>query len=250
MAVALVTGAAKRVGAAIASSLISGGHTVVLHARRDDDTIKQTVSRLEDSGYKTQVVFADLTDQNARQKLISEAADLAGAPIDLLVNNASTFMDDRMGSVTQDSWDLHMKVNLEAPFFLSQDFADALPKDQTGLIVNIIDQRVWRLNPTFMSYTASKAALWTLTQTMAQALAPNIRVNAIGPGPVLPSVHQTDATFQAEAATVPLGKGPDVKEIASTIEFLLNTPSITGQMLALDGGQHLAWQTPDVMAQE
>jgi len=250
MAVALVTGAAKRVGAAIATSLLAGGHTVVLHARKDDDNIKRTVAALSDAGHSAPVVYADLADKNARGKLMANASSLAGAPIDLLINNASTFLDDRIGNVTQESWDLHMKVNLEAPFFLSQDFAEALPGDQRGMIVNIIDQRVWRLNPTFMSYTASKAALWTLTQTMAQALAPNIRVNAIGPGPLLPSVHQTDAIFNAEAATVPLGKGPDIKEIASTIDYLLNSPSVTGQMLALDGGQHLAWQTPDLLAQE
>ena len=250
MAVALVTGAARRVGAAIARHLANEGHKVILHARKDDENLQATLAVIQADGNDASMVLADLADRDAVADLILRASEIAGAPIDLLVNNASTFENDDLWTATHDSWDFHMKVNLEAPFFLSQQFAAALPPENAGLIVNIIDQRVWKLNPTFMTYTVSKSALWTLTQTMAQALAPRIRVNAIGPGPVFTSIHQTDDSFAAEAGNVPLGKGPDAKEIARAVSFLLETPSMTGQMMALDGGQHLAWQTPDLTSQE
>jgi NAD(P)-dependent dehydrogenase (short-subunit alcohol dehydrogenase family) len=149
--------------------------------------------------------------------------------------------------VTADGLAGHMAANLVAPVLLTQAFAAALPQDRSGLVVNIVDQRVWRLNPTFVSYTLSKAALWTATQTLAQALAPRIRVNAIGPGPTLGSVHQPPGAFEAEAAAIPLGKRVEPDEIGAALAYLIDAPSVTGQMIAVDGGQHLAWLTPDIV---
>jgi NAD(P)-dependent dehydrogenase (short-subunit alcohol dehydrogenase family) len=156
------------------------------------------------------------------------------------------FEDDRIETLTVAGWDQAMAVNLRAPLWLAQTFARLLPNDGEGLIVNICDQRVWRLNPQFFSYTLSKAALWAATQTLAQALAPRVRVNAIGPGPTLASVHQAPADFAAEAAAVPLGHGAAPEEIGAALRYLIDAPSVTGQMIAVDGGQHLAWRTPDV----
>ena len=169
----------------------------------------------------------------------------APAPIALLVNSASPFEDDS-GEAFDLEYEATMAVNLRAPLILSQAMAAALPDGTGGLIVNIADQRVWRLTPRFFSYTLSKAALWTATQTLAQALAPRIRVNAIGPGPTLPSAHQSAEAFAAQAAATPLARGPTVEEIAAAMVYLIDAPSVTGQMIAVDGGQHLAWRTPDV----
>ena len=156
------------------------------------------------------------------------------------------FEHDDVKSFTPDSWDKHLDVNLLAPLLLTQGLAAKLPRGRNGNVINIIDQRVWRLTPNFLSYTVSKSGLWTPTQTLAQALAPRVRVNAIGPGPVLPSPRQTKAQFAAQVRKLPLQHGPQVEEICKTVSFILETPSMTGQMIALDGGQHIAWQTPDV----
>jgi len=177
------------------------------------------------------------------QKLLPQAAGVLG-PITLLVNNASLFLADRLPTVTPATWDAHLDANLRGPIFLAQAFA-AQP-GAAGLIVNLLDQRVWNPNPLFFSYTVSKAALWAATQTMAQALAPRIRVNAIGPGPTLPSIHQRPEDFEAEAAHTLLGRRATPEELARTLRFLIDSPSVTGQMIAVDGGQHLAWRTPDL----
>jgi NAD(P)-dependent dehydrogenase (short-subunit alcohol dehydrogenase family) len=157
------------------------------------------------------------------------------------------FTDAAVGSITRDSWAAHMDPNLRAPVMLAQSFAAALPEDRLGLIVNMLDQRVWRPNPLFFSYTLSKAALWAATRTLAQALAPRIRVNGIGPGPTLPSVHQAPGEFEAEAAGSLLGRAVDPLEIAAALRFLIDAPSVTGQMIAVDAGQHLGWRTPDLV---
>jgi NAD(P)-dependent dehydrogenase (short-subunit alcohol dehydrogenase family) len=170
----------------------------------------------------------------------------APGPLTLLVNCASLFEDDRIETLEAARFDAAIATNLRAPVLLSKAFAAALPADREGLIVNIVDQRVWRLNPQFFSYTLSKAALWTATQTLAQALAPRIRVGAIGPGPTLASIHQTPETFAAEAAAIPLGRSVDASQIAAALTYLIGARSVTGQMIAVDGGQHLAWRTPDV----
>ena len=173
-------------------------------------------------------------------RLIPCATDALG-PLGVLVNNASVFERDEWNDASRASWDAHMEANLRAPFVLMQDFARLLPADRQGLIVNLLDQRVWSLTPHFVSYTISKAALWTLTQTMALALAPRIRVNGIGPGPTLPSLRQSEAQFANQCASVPLKHGSSPQEIGAAVLAMLDLPAMTGQMIALDGGQHLQW---------
>lgn len=177
--------------------------------------------------------------------LVPEITKAMG-PLTCLVNNASHFADDRLPGLSAESWHRHMAVNLEAPVFLAQAFAAQLPNGQTGNIVNIVDQRVLRPNPQFFSYTLSKSALWAATATMAQAFAPKIRVNAIGPGPALGSVYQSEADFERECRAMPLGHGTTPDEIADAVLFILRARSMTGQLIVLDGGQHLLWQTPDI----
>ncbi|WP_048863131.1 SDR family oxidoreductase, partial [Acidisphaera rubrifaciens] len=190
-------------------------------------------------------------DEAAVADLIGRATAALG-PLGVLVNNASLFERDEWHDATRASWDAHMAINLRAPFVLTQAFARAVPASAEGVVINLLDQRVWSLTPHFVSYTVSKAALWTLTQTMALALAPRIRVNAIGPGPALPSKRQTAAQFARQEASVPLRHGTTPEEIGRAVCALLDLPSVTGQMLALDGGQHMNWHppSPDAAATE
>jgi NAD(P)-dependent dehydrogenase (short-subunit alcohol dehydrogenase family) len=241
---ALVTGAGRRIGRAIASHLAAEGWRIAAHYSESVRDVASLVRHIESLGGEAVAFKADLRDRDQVTRLAREAAGFG--PITCLVNNASVFENDTIESVTLDSWDRHLGVNLMAPLLLSQAFARDLPKRETGNIINIVDQRVWRLTPNFLSYTVSKSGLWTLTQTLAQALAPRIRVNAIGPGPVLPSPRQTKTQFAAQVRKLPLARGPQVEEICKTVSYILETPSMTGQMIALDGGQHIAWQTPDV----
>jgi NAD(P)-dependent dehydrogenase (short-subunit alcohol dehydrogenase family) len=240
----LVTGAGRRIGRAIAASLGSAGWRIAVHYCDSADDATGLVAEIESAGGEAIALKADLRDRDEVVGLAEQAAGFG--PLSCLINNASVFENDTIASVTPDSWDRHLDVNLMAPLLLSQAFARSLPNGESGNIINVVDQRVWRLTPNFLSYTVSKSGLWTLTQTLAQALAPRIRVNAIGPGPVLPSPRQTEEEFAAQVRTLPLERGPSVEEICKTIAFILETPSLTGQMIALDGGQHLAWQTPDV----
>ncbi len=198
---------------------------------------------IEADGGRAVALAANLGNEAETEALLPRAAGALG-PIGCLVNNASVFESDSAMSATRESWDQHMEPNLRAPFVLSQAFARALPADAGGVIVNLLDQRVWNLTPHFMSYTVSKAALWTLTQTLALALAPRIRVNAIGPGPTLPSARQSEAEFTRQFNMMPLGRGGAPEEICTALRFILAVPSMTGQMIALDGGQHLAWAQP------
>lgn len=243
---ALVTGAAKRIGRAIAKDLADNGFSVAVHANGSLAEADRFVAELRQSGAQAIAVQGDLTKINETASLIEKASTELG-PLDLLVNNASVFIEDSLRTFDAEIWDEHFAIHLRAPSILAAKFAEQLPADADGLIVNIIDQRVWALRPSFYSYTLSKSALWTATQTMAQALAPRIRVNAIGPGPSMPSERQLQEDFQAQVAALILKRGPELKEFGRTIRFLFETPSITGQMIALDGGQHLAWQTPDVL---
>lgn len=240
-----MTGGARRIGKAIVEGLASQGFAVAIHANGSLDEAQELAGTLNQAGYRAAAVAADLRNHQETSSLIARATDLVG-PIDLLVNNASTFRNDEATAFDAESFDAHFAVHVRAPSILAAAFAAALPEDRHGLIVNIIDQRVWALNPRFYSYTLSKAALWTATQTLAQALAPRIRVNAIGPGPTMKSERQDPADFQAQVDGVLLKRGPALGEFARTLRFLYDTPSITGQMIALDGGQHLAWETPDV----
>ncbi len=244
---ALVTGAGRRIGRALALGLAEIGFDVAIHANRSAEAAEAVAAEIRGGGRgrRAAVVRADLTDRDAVASLVAMARERLG-PVGVLVNNASVFEPDTARDVTPALWDRHFAVHAEAPAFLARDLAAQLPDAAEGAIVNIIDQRVWRLTPQFFSYTLSKSVLWTMTRTLAQALAPKIRVNAIAPGPTLPSIHQDPSDFAHEATSVPLRRGPELSEFVSALTFILATPSLTGQMIALDGGQHLAWQTPDV----
>lgn len=238
---ALVTGAGQRIGRAIALDLAGAGYAVALHCHRSRVAADDLAAEIMTSGGNAAVIVADLADGAAVQRIVPQAAKAVG-PLDVLVNNAAVFEMDTIETATPKSWDIHLDINLKAPFFLSQAFAAQLPKSEEGNIVNLVDMRVWRLTPYFASYTVSKAGLWTLTQTLAMALAPRIRVNAIGPGPSLPSKRQSDAQFARQVADTPLKRAAAPAEIAAAVRFLLGAKSMTGQMLALDGGQHLPWR--------
>ncbi|HEY5071150.1 MAG TPA: SDR family oxidoreductase [Caulobacteraceae bacterium] len=240
---ALVTGAGRRLGRTLAIAAAQAGYHLLIHHRGAPGDAAETLRLVRDSGREGLILAADLSDPGAASDLIGHS----GGPLTLLVNCASIFGDDTIQTLTAESLDAHWAVNLRAPVLLSQAFAAALPPGRDGLIVNIADQRVWRLTPRHFSYTLTKAALWTATQTLAQALAPRVRVNAIGPGPTLASSHQKPEEFAAEASAVPLGRGPHPEEIGQALRYLIDAPSVTGQMIAVDGGQHLAWRTPDVI---
>lgn len=237
---ALVTGSSRRIGRAVALALADAGFAVAIHARAVTADAEATAADVRARGVASAVVTADLARETQAAGLLGQAEAALG-PIGLLVNNASAFERDEWDSVTRESWDRHLEANLRAPFVLAQAFARALPATAEGVIVNMIDQRVWNLTPHFVSYTVAKAGLWALTQTLALALAPRIRVNAIGPGPTLPSARQSAAQFARQAASLPLRHGADPDEIARGVLAILSLPSMTGQMLALDGGQHLNW---------
>jgi NAD(P)-dependent dehydrogenase (short-subunit alcohol dehydrogenase family) len=237
---ALVTGSARRIGRALAIAAAQAGYDVAVHHRDSAEDAEATAEAVRAAGRKAVVLAADLADRP--EQLIAQAVVALG-PVTLLVNNASVFLGDELATLTRESWDAHMEANLHAPVALAQAFA---AQGGEGLIVNLIDQRVWRPNPQFFSYSLSKAGLWWATRTMAQALAPKIRVNGIGPGPTLPSIHQSPEDFEAEASSVPLRRRATPDEIAAALRYLIDAPSVTGQMIAVDGGQHLAWQTPDI----
>lgn len=242
----LVTGAAKRIGRRLALDLAADGWDVAVHCNASLSEAEEVASQIRGLGRKAAVVRGDLSDANVPDRLIGESSKALGG-LSCLINNASLFEPDEVGTITQASWAEHLDTNLRAPVFLSQAFARQLPAGQEGNIISIIDQRVWKLNPKFFSYTTSKSGLWTATRTLAQALAPRIRVNAIGPGPALPSARMDQAEFDKQAALTLLGRGTSPAEISAAVKFILSQPSLTGQMIALDGGQHLVWQTPDVV---
>ena len=236
----LITGAAKRIGRAIALDLAQAGWQIAVHYRRSGAEAEQLVAEIVERGGVAVALQADLASKDDIDTLIPKCREVLGAP-HCLVNNASEFLVDSVATTTPDTWDTHLDINLKAPVFLAQSLFLNLPDGVQGNVINIVDQRVWKLTPHFFSYTISKAGLWTATRTLAQALAPRVRVNAIGPGPVLKSVHQTDEEFAREAKATLLGHGPGTDEIAAAVRFILASPSITGQMIALDGGQHLTW---------
>jgi NAD(P)-dependent dehydrogenase (short-subunit alcohol dehydrogenase family) len=240
---ALITGAAKRVGHAIAVELASAGYDIAIHYRHSRDEAEALARDIAALGRRTALIGADLEDESAVETILPRAMAALG-PVTVLVNNASLFERDAVLDVTRAGWDRNMAVNLRAPFVLIQQFARLLPPDLEGAVVNMLDQTVWNVTPHFVSYTASKAALWTLTQTMALALAPRIRVNGIGPGPVLPNERQSAEQFKAHWSSLPLQRRIDPEDVARTARFLIESPALTGQMIAVDGGEHLAWAQP------
>ncbi len=242
---ALITGGGVRIGRAIALTLAKSGFSVAVQYNQSQTEAVDLVSAITKQGGRAACFRASLAEHAEVETLIPEVTKSMG-PLTCLVNNASHFADDRLPGLSAESWRRHLAVNLEAPVFLAQAFASQLPEGESGNIVNIVDQRVLRPNPQFFSYTLSKSALWAATTTMAQALAPRIRVNAIGPGPALGSAYQSEAGFERECRAMPLGHGTTPDEIADAVLFILRARSMTGQMIALDGGQHLLWQTPDI----
>lgn len=242
---ALVTGAARRIGRALALKAAEAGYDVAVHHLNSTDEAQAVCAEIEGHGRKAVALAADLRSPEAVDGLIPEAQAALG-PVTLLVNNASLFHDDRVGSIGWDDYDAHLETNLRAPVMLAQAFAGALPAGREGLIVNLLDQRVWKPTPQFFSYSLSKSALWAATRTLAQALAPSIRVNAIGPGPTLPSIHQDEDAFAAECDGVPLKDRATPEDIAAALAYLIDARKVTGQMIAVDAGQHLGWRTPDI----
>lgn len=245
---ALVTGAGKRIGRALALTLADAGYDVAVHYHSSKADADAVVSMIEAKGRRAAAVRADLSKESDAAALTGAAVNSLGT-LSLLVNSASSFEFDTVESMTRESWDRHMETNLRAPVKLAQDFAaQALPGAQ---IVNIIDQRVLKLTPQFLSYTVSKAALMTMTVTLAQALGPKgVRVNAIGPGPTLKNPRQSDADWKRQNEATILGYGASPEDISGALLYLLRARSVTGQMIAVDGGQHLGWRTPDVLVQE
>ncbi len=237
---ALVTGAAQRIGRAIALALAKDGWAVAVHFHASREPAEALVGEITGGGGRAVALAADLVDERAVAELLPRATAALG-PLGCLVNNAAAFDNDTAATVSRASWDTHLEINLRAPFVLMQEFAAQLPASASGAIINMLDQRVWNLTPYFVSYTVSKAGLWTLTQTMALALAPRIRVNGIGPGPTVPSARQSAAQFARQSTSLPLRRGSSPEEIAAAVRFILAAPALTGQMIALDGGQHLGW---------
>lgn len=241
--VALVTGGARRIGAAIARDLGRQGWAVAVHYHHSAAEAQDVVAEIEASGGHAVAVGGDLVSEAETASLVARTAQVLGR-VTCLINNASLFERDEALTATQDSWNRHMQVNLRAPFVLTQALARQLPPEVPGCVINILDQRVWNLTPHFTSYTLSKAGLWTLTQTLAMALAPRLRVNAVGPGPTLPSARQSSEQFTRQWSKVPLSRPVTPHEICAAVRFLLDAPSVTGQMIAVDAGQHLCWNRP------
>lgn len=256
---ALVTGAGARLGQAMALYLGQRGYDVAVHYAGSEAGAAETVAQLNAMGRNAVALQADLLDETATQALISQGSEALGGPLTCLVNNASIFEYDNIATGTRKSWDRHMESNLRAPFVLTQNFAAQVPdpvmdeKDEPvaqGLVVNMLDQRIHKLTPEFMSYTIAKMGLWAMTRTTAQALAPKVRVNGIGPGPTLQGHRQSKQHFDKQRAATVLQRGANPSDITAALGYFLDAPAVTGQMLAVDGGQHLAWETPDVLGVE
>src|SRR5450631_1479117 len=242
---ALITGAGRRIGSTIALALAQAGYSVVLHANHSRAEAEKFASEIVSAGGRASVVLADLADGAAVRGLIPAAA--AFGPLTLLVNNASQFDEDEIGNLERARFERTLAVNLTAPVFLAQAFAAQALDGADASIVNIVDQRVLKPTPRFFFYTLSKSALASATVTLAQAqaLAPKLRVNAVAPGPTLPSPRQTAEQFARQAAAVPLQRGPSPDDIAAAVLYLAQARSVTGTVIAVDGGQHLAWRTAD-----
>lgn len=255
---ALVTGGARRLGRAMALELAGRGYDVAVHYQGSADEAEDTAAEIRAQGRSAVALRADLLDWDQTAGLVTASVEALGGPLDVLVNNASIFEHDTLADASQEGWERHMGSNLRAPLQLIQAFAaqvrDPEPDASDGsgagaLVVNMVDQRVLKLTPAFMTYTLAKAGLWTLTQTAAQALAPRIRVNAIGPGPTLKGARQSADHFARQRAATILGHGADLSDIRAALAYLLDAKAVTGQLICVDGGQHLGWQTPDILGE-
>lgn len=244
---ALVTGGARRIGLAICRSLAAEGWALAIHHNGSEAEARALAEEVEAAGGRAVALKAALDSEAEVETLVPLAVAQLG-PLGLLVNNAAVYELDRAESATRAGWDRHMEINLRAPFVLGQAFAKALPPDAGGLIVNLLDERVWNLTPNYTSYTLSKSGLWTLTRSLALSLAPRVRVNGIGPGYALPEQGTSEAEFERAAGRMPLGRATNPDEICSALQFLIAAKSVTGQMIALDGGQHLGWLVPGTLA--
>ncbi|RLJ51781.1 NAD(P)-dependent dehydrogenase (short-subunit alcohol dehydrogenase family) [Litoreibacter meonggei] len=256
---ALVTGAADRLGRAMALKLADMGFDVAVHYGSSSEAAEETANLIKAKGRNAVALQADLLDMDAVEGVVPAAVKGLGGPLSVLINNASIFEYDTLQSATREGWDRHMGSNFQTPFLLTQAFARQAPEvfqDQNAepmaqaAIINMIDQRVRKLTPEFMTYTLAKMGLWALTQTSAQALAPAIRVNAIGPGPTLQGARQSDGHFERQRAATILGRGSNAEDVTAAMEYILRSPALTGQLLCIDGGQHLSWHTPDVLGVE
>jgi NAD(P)-dependent dehydrogenase (short-subunit alcohol dehydrogenase family) len=245
----LITGAAKRLGRGIALDLARHGWNIGLHFNASEKEARATEADAQTAGVKVALLQADLSRETESAGLVERATKALG-PLSALINSASIFENDDWYSADRASWDKHMETNLRAPFVLSQQFARQVPRNGNGAIVNLIDQRVLKPTPQFISYSVSKAALFWLNTTLAQALAPRVRVNAVGPGPVMRNERQSAADFSRQREATLLGRGAEPQDLCEAVRYLLAATNVTGQMIAVDGGQHLAWQTPDVGMKE
>lgn len=241
----LITGAAKRLGRAIALHLGDAGWSVAVHYKSSQADAEETVAALHSKGVHAAHLNADLAMEDDVQRLVGRAREAVG-PLTALINNASAFDNDTIHTATRASWDKHMETNLRAPFVLSQSFAEQLPAGSQGAIVNLLDQRLLKPTPEFLSYGVSRAGLHWLTVTLAQALAPRIRVNAVAPGPTMRAARQSEAHFKAKQAATILGHGSAPEDIAAATRYLLEAKSVTGQMITVDGGEHLAWRSTEI----
>ncbi len=256
---ALVTGAGKRLGRAMALYLAARGYDVAVHYSSSAAEAEAVVAEIRAMGRRAVALQADLLREDEVTGLVARAVDGLGGALTLLVNNASIFEHDTIRESTRESWDRHMESNLRAPYVLTQGFAAQVPEAETdangeprarGLVVNMLDQRVLRPTPEFSTYTIAKMGLWALTRTAAQGLAPHVRVNGIGPGPTLQGGRQSAEQFARQRAATVLGRGASAEDICAALGFLIDSPAVTGQMIAVDGGQHLGWQTPDTFGVE
>jgi NAD(P)-dependent dehydrogenase (short-subunit alcohol dehydrogenase family) len=256
---ALVTGAGRRLGRAMALHLAGRGHDVAVHYNASAHEAEAVAEEIRAIGQEAVTVGADLLDEDATAALLPRAAEALGGPVTVLVNNASIFEYDNLETATRDSWDRHIGSNLRAPFVLTQAFARQCPdplRDENGepqaqgLVVNMIDMRINKLTPEFMTYTIAKMGLWAFTRTAAQALGPKARVNAIGPGPTMQGARQTADHFRRQREATILRRGADPEGIVRALDYFLDARAVTGQILCVDGGQHLVWQTPDVLGVE